>query len=178
MKNGLIHGSQIYVPDNPSFGPNARLFYPWKIDKRGWKPSAVYMTTSHAGKIECYKKLTRVPKTIVRNAPVYIEVTFLGMKKVMFLLIQADGGFSSQYANLNNDRKFVLSYRGFNGRTVVYGMDAVLAEVSVLFYVFSGNVPSPLLSYMSAGYIASPLRRVACTADFPRFLSAAVLPNS
>ncbi len=126
----MIVAAQIRVPDEQASASNARLF----SSNEGWKPSEAYLL-KHAATFTCFKTLTNVPKVIVPNAPVFVEVIFDRMKKISYLIIQSSGYWFKVTGLADTDRRFVLSYRTPDGKNLVYGENALLAEVGVTFFV-------------------------------------------
>ena len=138
MQSGTILDAQITVPSNPQLAGKARLY----SDSTGWAPDAGYVTKQSSA-LTCFKGLPKLPKNIIDMAPVYLEVNFLRMKKLSYFIIQNSVNLGAN-GGIESNRKFVLSYRGFDGDGQVYGNNGLYAEVS---YNFMSNV-SIILEYL------------------------------
>ena len=131
MSNGAILTEQIIVPSETANRGNLRIF-----DDAGWKPDASFYNRVK-NDLNSFASLgTKVPKAILRDAKIFIQIDFIRPKKIVYLIIKDhDQSFPSEY---DTDRLFGLVYRTIYGTVVAYGKHTVFAEVckiDQLYYV-------------------------------------------
>ena len=120
MMNGGILKEQLIVPSGNSTADNARLY-----TSSAWKAEEAYITL-HTGTHTCFTGLTSVPMSILLNAPIFFEVTFLRPKWLYYLVIQDGNAVPGED---KTSRKFALAYRNLEGKSVSYSTDGQSAQV-------------------------------------------------
>ena len=133
MSNGAILSDQILVPSNKAERGNLRFF-----DDAGWKPKAEFFEQVKNNSISFASFGTRVPKAVIRDSKIFVQIDFIRPKKILYLVIKDHNKVSDSEAN--TDRWFGLSYRNLYGSVVAYGKDKAYAEVCnvYMFVTFIG----------------------------------------
>ena len=130
MSSGAILSGQILVPSNEAERGNLRFF-----DDAGWKPKVEFFEQVKNNSISFASFGTRVPKAVVRDSKIFVQIDFIRPKKIIYLVIK-DHNIASD-AEANTDRWFGLAYRNLYGSVVAYGKDKAYAEVCSVYVIMT-----------------------------------------
>ena len=91
-----------------------------------------------------------VPKAVIRDFPIFIQIDFIRAKKVVYLILIVSRGNGT--SNSEADRLFGLSYRDMHGTVITYGNSKAYAEVC-LYKLYQLSCSICLPTFLSASSI-------------------------
>ena len=116
------------MPSETAERGNLRIF-----DDAGWKPNASFYEQVK-NDLNSFASLgAKVPKAILRDAKIFIQIDFIRPKKIVYLIIKDHD--QSVAAEHDTDRLFGLVYRTIYGTVVAYGKHTVYAEVCKIDFI-------------------------------------------